>query len=166
MITFDVLITHKDLRNYMFTHKYRRVTGVVELALGLICFLIGVIKISSIGEQYRPYMLFLIFFGVFFLVISPIQTFTNSARQYLANPGFLKPFTYNLSEEGIEVVQDGESAKLPWSQVYKVSANKTSIFLYMSRFTANILPKRCFADRKTEIEQMFREHVDAKRCKL
>ena len=166
MVTFDVTVTPKDLTNYMFCHKYKRVSGMLELLIGAVCLVAGIVNVASIEEKWQPYMLFLIFFGVFFLVILPVQTWSKSARQYLANPAYKAPFTYVLDDTGIVISQGEDSAQLPWGEVYRVVDNGKSIVVYISKFSANILPKRCFADKYDEVKKTFEEHLDKKRCRL
>ena len=166
MIKFDVQVKIGDLRNYMYSHKYGRITGKLELILGLICLVSGIVLAKSGSEKWHAYVLFLVIFGVFFLVISPIQTFVNSAKQYLANPMISKPLTYVLSDEGIELSQGDIVNNMPWSGVYAIRANKNNIFIYFSRFSANIIPKRCIEKELDDVIGCFKANVDSKRCKL
>lgn len=162
-LEFDVKVEAGDLRRYMFCHKYMKVSGILEILIGLACLIIGVIRYNTIVDDSRNYMLFLIFFGVYFLIISPIQTFMNSARQYISNPTYNEAFHYVLGNEGITISQGEDSAELPWGQIYKVTDNGTSIIIYISKFNANILPKACFADKVDAVKDAFRANVP-ERC--
>lgn len=164
-VAFDVKIEVKDLRNYMFCHKYKSVTGILEILIGIGALVYGIYLWTGAGKL-DAYVLIWLFFGVYFLVMTPIKAYTNATKQYLLNPTYKDEFHYVLNENGITISQNGEEATLPWGEVYRVVDNGKSIIIYVSRLNANILPKRCFEDKVEEVKNMFRNNLDGKRVKL
>ncbi len=162
-ISFEVTITSKDMRGYMFAHKYRSISGVFEIILGIACLAFGLIRYGSIKEEWQSYMLILIFFGVFFLLITPINTYVKASKQVLLNPSFKEPFQYVLNEEGIHISQNGESADLTWDAVYKAVKCSTGIFLYGSKYRANILPARCIEGKEEDIVKLLKKCISKER---
>ena len=158
-VTFNVDVTAKDMRGYMFTHKYRSVSGILEVLIGIACLVVGLLQYGKIEEQWKAYMLILIFFGAFFLVFTPLNLCFKAKKQIVLNPMFKEPFTYVLNEEGIYISQNGESDQLPWKDVYKIVKNSTGIIIYISKYRANILPQRCIAEKETDIVKVIKNYA-------
>lgn len=145
-IEFDVKITSNILYDYMLRHTYSSLSGLTGS-------LVGVLMLMLFASNRQPICLII---GAVILLYLPWTLFIKSKQQALNTPAFKKPLHYRLSDEGIEVSQDGTTEKMGWENMYRAVSTTHSIVVYTTRTSACIFPKKDLG----EPVQSDRDHLD------
>ena len=154
-LEFDVKISASDLYDYLLFHTYGK-------AQGLIGSIVGALMIVCYFAE--GHILFLIA-GVVILVYIPWTLFLKSRQQAL-NKCFKKPLHYKMTEEGIEVSQDGNAELQAWDTMYKAVSTNKSIIVYTTPVSACIFPKRDLGEQKMKVIEMISTHMPPKKVKI
>ena len=104
--------------------------------------------------------------GIIILVYLPWTLFLKSRQQYLANPAFKTPLHYKMTEEGIEVSQNGETQSQKWEDLFKAVSTPKSLIVYTSRVNASIFPKRDLKENSTAAIRMISTHMPPQKVKI
>ena len=144
-IEFDVKITSNILYDYMLRHTYSSLSGLTGS-------LVGVLMLMLFASNRQPICLII---GAVILLYLPWTLFIKSKQQALNTPAFKKPLHYRLSDEGIEVSQDGTTEKMGWENMYRAVSTTHSIVVYTARTSACIFRKRIWG----EPVQSDRDHL-------
>lgn len=89
-----------------------------------------------------------------------------AASQAKSNPAFRKPLHYRLTEEGIQVSQDGVTEQMAWEGMVKAISTPKSIVVYTTAVNACIFPKRDLGDGKMKVIEMISTHMPPKKVKI
>lgn len=154
-IKLKVELNEKEMFNFMMKHTYSTISGYIGLLLS-VCALIGFVMTVGNEEVTITYKLVLIFTALLFTVIQPLNLYFKSKSQVKNNESINKPLEYKFTDSLIHISQGEEQADYEWNQVTKVSASGLCLFLYVSKYRAFVLPRRCF--EKGELSA-FREMV-------
>jgi len=128
----------KDMRHFLFKHNYSSISGwfgVVISVAALVMVYMGRDKYSEIETGI------LLFLGLLFTVIRPVQILFQARRQVKKQKMFQKPIDYYLCKEGIVIKQDEEYANVPWEGVMRLRITGKAVMIYTSPLLAFILPK-------------------------
>ena len=155
-VEFDIKMTPGDLYDYMLHHTYSSASGLIGSIAGALMVVAGV---SGAG------MICLIA-GVVVLLYLPVTLFLRSRQQFLANPSFKKPLHFKMTEEGIEVSQDGEVQSQKWEDMYKAVSTMKSIVVYTSPVNASIFPKRVLGEQLPGVIEIISTHMPVKKVKI
>lgn len=164
-IECDVKVELPDLRHYMYYHKYMRPTGFIELIAGLLCLVFGIYNYAKIDTDYQPFMIFLIFFGFYFLIFLPLNTFFTAFKQFTLNPTYKNTYHYLFDKKGMTISLEDDSATLEWKDFYRVLDNKRSIVVYISKYNANIIPKRELGEKVDALKALLRANLPARKVR-
>ena len=120
----------------------------VSLAItcGLVVFLV----------VYVMYKGLLIVMLAFFILINPVQLYLRSKTQVAK--AFKNNLCYTFTDEGIDIVQGDQSAKVNWADIKKVRSTRNLVIIYLSPIRAFIFPKNQIGENM----QLFRKIVTAK----
>lgn len=154
MVTFQVLITGKDMFDYNVYHNYRHFQGIISLLLGIVMLAVSVMAIRAEGNI--SYILITGFLGLFFTVITPVRIYFKSIQQVKLTPSFQKTIQYTISTEKLLIEQDDAKAVLPMEDVVKAVDTGNSIVLYVSSLRAYIFPKRELGEQLPEVVQIIK----------
>ena len=153
---FDVDLKLDDLYRYTMRHTYFQLSGVFGILISvgslILCYLNRRIYSSST-------IFVLIFVGLLFTVIQPIMLYSKCKMQMKKNEGINAPLHYTLSEEGIEIEQQEQTAEVKWYDVRKVVKAKGGQYIYMSPARAFIFPKKQCGQEYEEIASMVTAQV-------
>ena len=58
------------------------------------------------------------------------------------------------------VSQNGESAALPWKQVYKITATKHNVLIYSTRVNAYIIPRSALGDQYDSLKEIAKRNLE------
>jgi len=172
-----------DLAHYKFIHKYKSISGILELIIGVVLLVAGIMYFVQADANGKVYPMLVIFFGFYFLVLCPLNIIIHTNMHFKMNPMLSMPLEYELTDEGITVSEkkeasetdneneadseacDEDKAKLLWSEVVKVLDNGRSIVIYISKYNANIIPKdKCDGDIEA-IKAVFRDKLPKEKVK-
>lgn len=140
-VEFDVKITPGALYDYLLSHTYHSLSGLIGT-------IVGALLIVAFFMNMRPAFLIA---GIVIVAYLPWTLFIKSRQQYLSNAAFKKPLHYRLSEDGIEVSQDDTVTLQKWEDMYKATSTGGNILIYTNRVNACILPKRELGEKKTAV---------------
>ena len=71
-----------------------------------------------------------------------------------------------VDPEGIHAFQDGESADLPWGQVYQVASSRRYVWIYSSRVNAYIIPRSQIEGKYEALRQIVGEQLPKYKWKM
>lgn len=155
-VEFDVKMESGILYDYMMHHTFSSLSGLsgaVAGALLLIAF-------------YADRQIIFLIAGLVILIYQPWTLFLKSKQQMLNNPAFKKPLHYKLTEEGIEVSQDGEVQNQKWEDMHKAVSTNNSIVVYTTPVNACIFPKKDLGENKYKVIEMISTHMPPKKVKI
>ncbi|MBD5453539.1 MAG: YcxB family protein [Lachnospiraceae bacterium] len=155
-VEFDVKMEAGILYDYMMHHTFSSFIGMMGTVVG------ALLLIVFFAERQA---LFLIA-AVVVLAYQPWSLFLRSRQQMVNNPAFKKPLHYKLTEDGIEVSQDGAVDSQKWEDMYKAVSTGSSIIVYTSRVNACIFPKKDMGESKYKVIEMISTHMPPKKVKI
>ena len=79
---------------------------------------------------------------------------------------FQKSLEYEVTENGISVTQDGQSAENSWENIMKVVSTSKSLVIYITRVRAIILPKESMGEDYMAVVEIISKNVPAKKVKI
>jgi hypothetical protein len=143
-IKLKVNLTVRELYNFMLNHTYNNFSGYIGLLLSLsaVYALYSTWNTNIITNTYR---IVLLITALLFTVIQPIILYLKSKKQIRISEQINKPLDYLFDESKILVSQGDDSIEYSYHEILKVKNSKLSIFIYVSKFNAIILPKTEFA---------------------
>ena len=71
-----------------------------------------------------------------------------------------------MTDDGIEVSQNGEVQSQKWEDLYKAVSTPRSLIVYTSRVNAAIFPKGDLGDKTSAVIQMISTHMSPKKVKI
>ncbi|MEL7530779.1 MAG: YcxB family protein [Bacteroidota bacterium] len=154
----------KDLLAFKFYMFYRRYWWFV---------LIGLVPILEIGlfwlmgQDIQPILGHLVLPVIFFLVLPMVMRISNQ-RNFNKVRSQLEQVKYSLSEAGVEVKAEGVESKLAWHLLHSLRETSKYYFLFRSKASANVIPKRAFANQAKErmFLQIMQRHLSDKQYKI
>lgn len=155
-VEFDVKMEAGILYDYMMRHTFSSFVGMMGTVVG------ALLLIVFFAERQVLFLLA----AVIVLAYQPWSLFLRSRQQMVNNPAFKKPLHYKLTEDGIEVSQDGEADSQKWEDMYKAVSTGSSIIVYTSRVNACIFPKKDMGDNKYKVIEMISTHMPPGKVKI
>ena len=162
-IEFDVTLKESDLYRFNMRHAYAKGQGIISIVMALVCLIAAVKTHGSVELSYT--MLYAVFSAVF-LVYLPISLYLRSKRQMIASEALRRSLRYVVDPEGIHAFQDGESADLPWGQVYQVASSRRYVWIYSSRVNAYIIPRSQIEGKYEALRQIVGEQLPKYKWKM
>lgn len=162
-VKFKVKMTDKIMYNFLLYHNYTSMTGLVGTILGVLLLGVAVAK-GTAGDMQTAILFFAI--SVFVLMSTPMTLKATAKNQVKNTPMFQEPLEYEISEKGIMVSQNEESALNEWKDFAKVVSTSNSLILYITRVRAIILPREAMGDDYMKVVEMISKNVPAKRVKI
>ena len=159
---FNIQMTTGAMYKFLMYHTYHKFSGFLSIILGLV--LIGY-YISPSGHAAQNSLVYLVF-GILFLVYEPWTLYTKAAQQTKLNPVFKEPLNYQVTEEGIKILQGEAVNELNWEQVYKVRETAQSILVYTNARNAFICVKKQMGAEEQTVKELLKAHVPAAKRKL
>lgn len=140
-IKFEVNMTDKIMYDFLLYHSYTSASGLFATLVGIGCFIFAVNKGLSGDSQSA------ILFGALgaMLLFSTPFTLKSSAKNQVKNTEmFQKPLQYEITEKGISVTQNGESAENTWDHIMRVVSTSKSLVIYITRSKSDHFTKRIY----------------------
>ena len=152
----DVIVKVKDMFRFLLYHNYARLSGIIGLLFGLVCF---VLSITSYDKTTPQLTLALLFIGFVFVVLQPFILYNKAKAQVKRNKALQGTLTYVFNEDGIEVCKDEEKAKVSWDNIYKIVGLKNIIIIYTNPVHANVIPKDELGENAKKIMEYARQNL-------
>ncbi len=100
------------------------------------------------------------------LISTPFTLKTSAKNQVKSSEMFQKSLEYEVTENGISVTQDGQSAENSWENIMKVVSTSKSLVIYITRVRAIILPKESMGEDYMAVVEIISKNVPAKKVKI
>lgn len=162
-VKFDVKMTKNAMFDFMLYTSYTSLSGIAGAVLGGAGAIFGIQKIAA-GDLTGATPFILV--AIFFLIGTPLSTWMRAAEQVLKTPMFQKPITYEFTEEGVEISQDGQKVLNEWVNFQKAVSTNKSIILYVTKIRALILPKESLGEQYVAAVQVISAHMTPKKVKI
>lgn len=138
VIQVTVKTKTEDLFRFMLFHAYTKPSGFLTLIFSLISLVVLPIALFIWKDNFVSIALGLII--VLYLIVTPLNMFSQSRRQVTSNPVLKQPITYHISEEIFEVQQYTGTARLYWQQVYAIKKTPFDYLFYVNPEQAFVMP--------------------------
>ena len=161
-VKFRVEMKVEYMYDYLLYHNYTHASGIFS-ALAGIATLFMAIRYGIAGDF--QYCAIWGMCAVLLLVANPSVLKSNARSQVKNVEMFQKPLEYELTEDGIIVRQEEQEAVVSWGDVSKVVRTSKSVFVYIGRIRALILPKECMGNQYEDVVKMICTHVSSKRVR-
>lgn len=158
---FKVKLNINTMYHFLMYHMYHGFGGIFSVIIGLGLIGYGIYAGNSVSNSW-----IYIFFGVIFLIYEPTTLYTRAAKQIKTNPVFKEAIQYEVSEEGIKIIQGEVFNVLPWDKIYKVMESRQCIFIYTNVRNAIILEKKQMGSSEAVIRKLIKAKVPAAKSKL
>lgn len=162
-VKFEVKMTDKIMYDFMLHHNYTSVSGLLGAVIGCVALAFAVHDYVS-GDAV--WVMPMIFVAVVSLILPPISMRTKAKMQVMGTPAFRKPLTYELTEEGIWVRQEGLETLNAWEDITKAVSSNCSVILYLTRVRAVILPRSAMGDQYEKAMEMIHTHLSPNKVKI
>lgn len=154
---FDIRLSVQDMYRFSMHHNYTGFQGIFSILIAIMAFVAAFLTHDKMGNSYT---VLYILFGIVFLFYMPITLYLAAKRQILKSDQLKNTLHYLVDENGITVSQNGESATLPWKQVYKMVATKHNLLVYSTRVNAYILPLAQLGDQYKTVKEIAGKHLE------
>lgn len=155
-VEFDVKITSGALYDYLLSHTYHSMSGLLGT-------MVGALLIVAFFMNMKPAFLIA---GLVIILYLPWTLFIRSKQQYMANEAFKKPLHYRLTDEGIEVSQDETVQMQLWDDMYKAVSTSGSILVYTNKINACIFPKKDLGEKRAAVIEAISTHMPPNKVKI
>lgn len=149
VVEASVQMTEKDLFKFMMYHAYSKIGGMLTLIFSLISLIMIPYAFIAWKDLFMAGVFLLVV--IMYLVITPLNMYSQSKRQVQTNPVFKRPLTFYISEELLTIHQYTGEVKFTWEQIYKVKVTKSNYLFYMNLQQAFILPKEAVDEDDIEL---------------
>lgn len=160
---FDIKLSVKDMYRFSMYHTYSGIHGIASVIIAVLVFLVAA---KTYGSVEMMYTVLYILFGILFLIYMPFSLYLRAKRQLASSEVFKEALHFTVTEEKITSSQKGESADLPWEQIYKVVETKSNILVYSSRINAFVLPKEQIGGEYEILRGLMEKKLPGYRLKL
>ncbi len=162
-IKISIQIKSKDMFDFLIYHTYTHLSGLVGLCISMASLIMLIVNFNTMGSTG---LLILALGSALFTVIYPIQLSLRAKQQVLLTPMYKEPLNYTFNEEGIEINQNDEDAKVVWEDITKVVKSPKSVLIYTSKVRAFIIPKYVLESNYNELINLMTKKLDKKILKI
>ncbi|MBN2222139.1 MAG: YcxB family protein [Vallitaleaceae bacterium] len=129
-----------DLFRFMAFHAYSQIAGMITLGSALLSLILLPIALLVWRDNFIALIFTLLI--VFYLILTPLNMFSQAKRQVIVNPVFKNPIIYHISEEVFEVEQHTGNIRLYWHQLSAIKRSPFDYLFYVNKDQAFIMPKK------------------------
>lgn len=149
-IVVDVKLTEKDFEDF-FSHLGKRsIVMKMLIAVALIVFIAQLIRIVADPSGLESAIGWVVL--VIFLFLMMIYSNKYNARKVARNSKRLfEPHTYYINDKEVKITGAPFNATLKWEDIYRVTESKNSLFVWLNKKQAQIIPKRSLQADEIEV---------------
>ena len=129
-IKINVNMKVKNMYEFLMRHAYVSLVGVASLAFSIVSFIYLCVNFSNLKSSQ---VVVLIITSLLFTVINPIWIYVNAGKQVKLNPTYNAELTYEISENGVKVVQNEQELMVEWNEVQKIIETKNNVISLFDR---------------------------------
>lgn len=161
----SVQLTKETLFDFLLYHTYSKFAGFLTNLLGAAVGFMGIILLA-IGKITWPLLFIYLAAAVLFIAYTPLQLKVRAKKQMEVNPKYREPSEYIFSDEGIIVIQSGETQTYQWETIQRAVATPKNIGVYWEKDNALIIPKESFGNRFVPIIQIIGNQIGRQNIKI
>ena len=162
-IEFDIKLQPKDMYRFNMYQTYSGFHGIMSIVLAIFVFIAAVL---TRGKVEMTYTILYVCFGVLFLVYMPVTLWMRSKHAIATSEVLKGVLHYSLEEDGVHVSQGGESAVLPWEQVYKMVSTKSNVLIYSTRLNAYVIPREQLGVQYDKVAELAKQKLEKYRVNM
>lgn len=148
-IEVKVCLTEKDLEDF-YSHLAKRSIGMkMVVVLSLIIFMAQSIRIIVNPSAIDSGVMW-IAFVLFLFAMMLYSNKYNSRKMYNNNKRLRTEYTYLIRDQSIEIKSGTQSTTLKWKEITNISQSRHSLFLWLNKKHAQIIPKRLLTGDELE----------------
>lgn len=153
-IVVDVKLTEKDFEDF-FAHLGRRsILMKMLIAVALIVFVAQLIRIIADPQGFESAIIWVALVILLFLMMIYSNKY-NARKVARNNKRLFEPHTYYINDREIRITGAPFNATIKWEDLYRVTESKNSLFLWLNKKQAQILPKRSLQPEEAEVIKMI-----------
>lgn len=133
---FELKLDGKAMSKFMLRYNYTRMSGIVNLILGVAAAVVCVWRWSEWTANQRVAWIAI---AVLLLVVQPLMLI-HKARKQMSQESMKTPTMVHVDEEGITISQN-ESTHCGWNEVRKIKCYKDAIYVFTSAVRATVLTR-------------------------
>lgn len=160
MISFKTKITLEDFQDFnLSVYKQKWSFKMMQIVSILFIFMfLAMVYLSFQSEEKVDWSTFgILMFALIYLFGIPWFLKYNAKKTYFSNAILQEEILFEIDDNTIKTTATSYQSNFDWNQIYKITENDKAIFIYMSKQTANLLPKRDLtSEQLAEIKQIIR----------
>lgn len=140
-IELKVSLIEKDLEDF-YAHLAKRSIGMKMMVIfSLLIFVAQSIRIIIDPAALESGILWIILV-IFLFAMMLYSNKYNARRAFKNNRRLQAEYTYIISDSNIQVKSEKHTTTLTWDDIHKITESKNSLFLWLNKKQAQIIPKR------------------------
>lgn len=141
-IIVSVSLTSNDLEDFYYHTSRKSPAMIMLIACALIVFISQAIRILMIPDALEQggWKWLLAVVGLFFLLYFVNRS--NAQKEYKRNKKLHETHIYEISEESVHIKGGPFNTIFQWDKLYNMTESKKSFFIWLSKHSAQIIPKR------------------------
>lgn len=150
-IVIKVSLTQKDLEDF-YTHLSKRSIGMkMVVVIALFIFVAQAIRIAIQPQKLENAAMWLILVLLLFITMHYSNKYS-ARKTYQNNKKLQAEYTYYIKDNQIEITSQNRSMTLQWNDIHNITQSNNSLFLWLNKKQAQIIPKRTLtADQQEAI---------------
>lgn len=162
-VTVDAKLTTKEMYNFLLYSNYCSFGGIVGVIIGLGALVLAGFLMGN-DEIRVEYKFALLCIGIIYIFVQPILLYKKAAKQVKTSDSINKPLKYIFDENGITITLGDEKVTHKYDEVFMIKSTKISVFIYITRYRAFILPRKDIGNQMAEFTELLRKNVHNARC--
>lgn len=162
-IKFDITLTSRDMYRFNMYQMYSGFHGWFSVIFSILIFVVAGV---TCGEVEIMYTVLYVAFGIIFLLYLPVSLYLRSKHSLASSEVLRNTLHYAVDENGFTVSQGEASAKLPWTQIYKMVATKHNVLVYSNRTNAYVIPREQLEENYQALARLAADKLERYRLKM
>jgi hypothetical protein len=155
-IQVKVSLTEKDLEDFYAHLAKRSILMKLLVAFSLVVFVAQLIRIVAEPQALETGIMWIGFIIFLFLMMIYSNKY-NARKAYRNNKRLLEEYTYSINDKVIHVEGKSVNVSLQWEKLQALSESKNSLFIWLDKKNAQIIPKRYLSDDEMEVIRIIKD---------
>jgi len=141
-IIISVSLQASDLEDFYYHNSRRSIVMKMLIACAILIFVSQLIRIVMVPEALEQggWKWVLAVIGLFFLLYYINKS--NAQKEFKHNKKLQESHIYEISEESIHIKGGPFNTIFQWERLYNMTESKHCFFIWLSKTSAQIIPKR------------------------
>lgn len=162
-VRFEIRMTPQAMYSFMLHHNYTQLSGILEVVFGTVILATG-LKQAESGKTAGAVLLF--FIAALIFAYPPVMLRIRAKRRVENTPVFKKPLCYELSDNGVKVIQEDRENENPWQDFQRAVSTGQALVLYMDKSRAVIFPRNQIGEKWAAAAEMISTHMPPDKVRI